>query len=88
VSVALPFPGAAMLAALQLALTEVGMPEAEKETGELKPPLERVVRVTTALRPLATVAEVAFAVRVNPGTFTERVVRWVTPPPAAVATIE
>src|SRR5260370_37800227 len=45
VSVELPLPGAAMEAGLRLAVTPVGIPEAESATAELKPPLTAVEMV-------------------------------------------
>ena len=54
VSVELPLPGAAMEAGLKLAVTPVGIPEAESETAELKPPLTVVVMVVLPELPRVT----------------------------------
>lgn len=45
VRVELPLPGAAMEAALKLAVTPVGNPETDSATAELKPPVTVVVIV-------------------------------------------
>ncbi len=54
VSVELPLPGAAMEAGLKLAVAPVGIPEAESETAELKPPLTVVEMVVLPELPRVT----------------------------------
>lgn len=54
VKVELPFPGAAMLPGLKLAVTPEGRPEADNEIAELNPPLTEVVIVLVADPPCAT----------------------------------
>src|SRR5215469_2852472 len=54
VRVELPLPGAAIEAALKLAVTPAGSPETESETAELKPPLTAVETVVLPELPWLT----------------------------------
>src|SRR5215471_2123356 len=54
VRVELPLPGAAIEAALKLAVTPVGSPETDNETAELKPLLMVVEMVLLPVLPWAT----------------------------------
>src|SRR5437660_12282765 len=54
VSIELPLPGAAIEAALKLAVTPVGKPDTDNETAELKPPVTLVVMVDAPDVPCAS----------------------------------
>jgi hypothetical protein len=67
VRVELPVPGAAMEAGLKLAVTPAGMPEAERLTAELNPPLPEVEMVVVAELPWLTAKLVGAALTVKSG---------------------
>lgn len=67
VRVELPFPGAAMLPGLKLAVTPEGRPEADNEIAELKPPLTEVEIVLVPEPPWATDRLVGEALRLKLG---------------------
>jgi hypothetical protein len=89
VRVELPFPGAAMLPGLKLAVTPAGSPEADNEIAELKPPLTEVEMVLLPEPPWATERLVGEALRLKLGVavavmVSAMVVVFVIPPPLAV----
>src|SRR5713101_3771651 len=88
VNVLLPFPGAATLCGLKLALIPDGNPDTERATSELNPPSACVVRVTDTFPLAETDAEVILPDKVKPGTFTVSGAVCMTPPPLAVTTSE
>ena len=88
VNVLLPFPGAATLCGMKLALTPDGNPDTETPIVELNPPSARAVRVTDAFLLGGSDAVVVLADRVKPGTFTVSAAVCLTPPPLAVMTSE
>jgi hypothetical protein len=88
VKVLVPFPGAATLCGLKLALIPEGNPDTERATAELKPPSACVVRVTDTFPLAETDAKVVLPDKVKPGTFTVSGAVCLTPPPLAVTTSE
>lgn len=88
VNVLLPFPGAATLCGLKLALIPDGNPDTERATAALNPPNACVVRVTDTFPLAGTDVEVVLPDKVKPGTFTVSDAVCLTPPPLAVTTRE
>lgn len=89
VKVELPLPGAAIEAALKLAVTPVGNPEADSATAELNPPLTFVVIVELPDVPCARDRLEGEATMVKSGdwaafTVSDSVAVCVTPPPVPV----
>jgi hypothetical protein len=67
VIVEVPEPGAAIEVGLKLTVAPLGVPEAERATALLKPPLTVVVIVAVPEAPWATESEVGDAASVNVG---------------------
>ncbi len=66
-SVDVPEPGAAIEAGVKLAVTPAGMPLAERETAELKPPETAVVSVELPVAPVLTESDEGDAVMEKSG---------------------
>jgi len=84
VNVLVPFPGAATLCGLKLALIPDGNPDTERATAALNPPSACAVRVIDTLPLAETDVEVVLPDKVKPGTFTVSGFVCRTPPPLAV----
>ena len=89
VSVLIPFPGEAMVAGENEAVTPFGNPDADNAIADLNPFTAAVATVNLVSVPAVTVALAALGVRLNVGTATTsvRVVDRVNPPPVPLIVI-